>query len=407
MVTDRDAGYDLPHANLFHGSDSARPPHPRSKDFVARIQSSTTAGVDLPTRAAGREGEGPAVNARSALGMLYSVPVLGLVIFVFSVGFPPFDDATTLDLTTHMVQHIIIVMSGVMIAYPLHRKGYFRAIEGRNSIYPGLGAIIVLITFWHLPDAWDAAVLNPVVHAVEHLSFLLVGILIGSTLQNLSDRAKIDVLLLGFFGHFGYGLVLISNYTIYPLYSLADQGVLGIVMFSVGPFYWTGILYLIYRNRNWFREVPNFPDEPLEAPAPMVRERERGGAGGGRRRLRLVTPVCTVVLLALLVGFYASSVLAISLGPSQPAAGVKVYIVETPISWDFSPANVTVVIGVNNTVTWVSHSVAYDTVTGNGTFSSGSIAPGQEYTYTFTAPGTYPYRCVYHPWMVGTVKVLA
>jgi plastocyanin len=352
------------------------------------------------------------VNLKSAFGMLYSVPLLGVVLFVFSIGFPPFDDATTLDLTTHMIQHIVIVMAGIMIAYPLHRKGYFRRIEGKGSPFVALAVIIAVIAFWHLPTFWDAAVLNPLIHAIEHFSFLLVGILIGSSLQTLSDRAKIDVLLLGFFGHFGYGLVLISNYVIYPLYSIADQGALGIVMFSVGPFYWTGILYLIFRNRAWFREVPSFGEEPLERPSTPIQRSERSAGSNGRGGLRLFTSISTIVLLALLIGFYSSSAFAISFMPPSPQAqsgsSAYVLIVETPVSWNYYPESVTVVIGVNNTVTWVSHSLAYDTVTGlNGTLSSGSIAPGQTFTYTFTSPGTYPYRCIYHPWMTGTVRVLA
>ena len=345
------------------------------------------------------------MNARSALKVLYSVPLLGLVLLAFSVGYPPFDDATTIDLTTHMIQHILIVMAGVMIAYPLHRRGYLVRMEGKNLALVGLAVIIVIITIWHLPEAWDAAVLNPVIHVGEHLSFLLVGILIGSTLQTLSDRSKIDVLILGFFGHFFYGIALISQYRLYPLYSLADQGVMGIVMFSVGPFYWTGILFLIFRNKAWFSEVPTYG----EAPAASSPREGRSGSSRLARGFRQATPVCTVALLALLVGFYGSSALAIGLAsqPPQSQPGATVFIVETPISWQFSPANVTVVIGVNNTVTWVSHSLSYDTVTGNGTFSSGSIAPGQEYSFKFTAPGSYPYHCVYHPWMVGTVRVLA
>jgi plastocyanin len=351
------------------------------------------------------------MNAKAILGALYSVPLLGFVLFVFSIGFPPFDDATALDLTTHMVQHIIIVMAGVMIAYPLHRKGHFRSIEGKNSAFAGLAVIIVAITFWHIPMFWDAAVLNPLIHAGEHFAFLFVGVLIGSTLQTLTDRAKIDVLILGFFGHFGYGLVLISQYRIYPLYSLADQGVLGIVMFGVGPFYWTGILYLIIRNRAWFKEIPSAGGEPFEVPSAPVRHEESRARSPTRRALRLVTPVSTIVLVAVLVGFYGSSVVAISLAPSQQVqlgSAVPVLILETPVTWAYSPENVTVVIGVNNTVTWVSHSLSFDTVTGvNGTFDSGSIAPGQTFSHTFTSPGTYRYLCIYHPWMVGSVRVLA
>ena len=347
------------------------------------------------------------MNAKAILGALYSVPLLGFVLFVFSIGFPPFDDATTLDLTTHMVQHILIVIAGVLIAYPLHRKGYFRSIEGKNSAYVGLGLIIVLITFWHIPDFWDAAVLNPLIHAGEHFSFLLVGMLIGSTLQTLSDRAKIDVLLLGFFGHFAYGLVLISQNRFYPLYSLADQGALGIAMFGVGPFYWTGILYLIFRNRAWFTEVPSVAGET----APSTRDANAPSRASRRRSLRPVTPVLTIALVALIVGFYATSVVAIAIAPLpqqlQPNSSVRVLILETPVTWAYSPDKVTVVMGVNNTVTWVSHSLSYDTVTGvDGTFDSGSIAPGQSFSYTFTSPGTYSYLCVYHPWMVGSVRVL-
>ncbi len=351
------------------------------------------------------------MNARGMVGMLYSVPLLGAVLFIFSIGFPPFDDATTLDLTTHMVQHILIVMAGVMIAYPLHRKGYFRSIEGKNSAYVGLALIIVVITFWHLPQFWDAAVLNPSIHAAEHFSFLLVGVLIGSTLQTLSDRAKIDVLILGFFGHFGYGLVLISQYRIYPLYSLADQGVLGIVMFGVGPFYWTGILYLIFRNRAWFIEVSSAGGEQIVVPTGQARRREQRQRSSVRRGFRLVTPIGTVALLSVLVAFYTFSAVAIGLAvpaqQGQPASSVRVLILETPVTWAYSPENVTVVVGVNSTVTWVSHSLSFDTVTGvDGSFDSGAIAPGQTFTYTFTKPGTYSYLCVYHPWMVGSVRVL-
>ncbi len=72
----------------------------------------------------------------------------------------------------------------------------------------------------------------------------------------------------------------------------------------------------------------------------------------------------------------------------------------------FSPETITVVLGVNNTVTWTNNDTSPHTVTSDGgTFDSGNLAPGQSYTYTFTAPGTYTYHCTYHPWMVATVIV--
>ncbi|HUI00445.1 MAG TPA: cupredoxin domain-containing protein [Nitrososphaerales archaeon] len=79
----------------------------------------------------------------------------------------------------------------------------------------------------------------------------------------------------------------------------------------------------------------------------------------------------------------------------------------------FSPENITIVIGVNNTVTWnnadtASHTVIAKTQPSLGSMpasGSGNIAPGQSYTLTFTVPGTYTYYCSYHSWMAGGIIV--
>jgi plastocyanin len=75
----------------------------------------------------------------------------------------------------------------------------------------------------------------------------------------------------------------------------------------------------------------------------------------------------------------------------------------------YSPDAITLVIGVNNTVTWINNDSSHHTVTsisGNGSISSGDMAPGAKYTFTFTTPGTYQYFCVYHSWMTGTITVI-
>jgi plastocyanin len=77
----------------------------------------------------------------------------------------------------------------------------------------------------------------------------------------------------------------------------------------------------------------------------------------------------------------------------------------------YSPNTVTVVIGVNNTVVWTNDDVVDHTVSstsvpaGATTFDSGMIAPGGNYTQTFTVAGTYPYHCNIHSWMTGTIIV--
>lgn len=79
----------------------------------------------------------------------------------------------------------------------------------------------------------------------------------------------------------------------------------------------------------------------------------------------------------------------------------------------FTPDNITVVMGVNNTVTWTNNDVSIHTVTsstvppGASPFDSGFLDTGATFTYTFTTPGVYEYHCTIHPWMTGSVTVKA
>ena len=86
--------------------------------------------------------------------------------------------------------------------------------------------------------------------------------------------------------------------------------------------------------------------------------------------------------------------------------------------YGYGPTAVTVVIGVNNTVTWTNDDtgVAHTVTSSAGdpaSFSSGCIGSGcspatpQTFTYTFTVAGTYYYHCTYHGWMEGEVMVEA
>lgn len=56
------------------------------------------------------------------------------------------------------------------------------------------------------------------------------------------------------------------------------------------------------------------------------------------------------------------------------------------------------------TVTWVNMDSVEHTVTGEG-WGSGTLQPGESWSYTFTQPGTYFYKCTIHPEMTGLVIV--
>jgi plastocyanin len=332
--------------------------------------------------------------------LLRSTELFGATLFVFAAGFPPFDDATEVDLTLHMLQHVLIIFAGVLIAYP--HIGRKLAGESKGKLLPYLAFLLsaVIIVFWHIPVPWDDAVLNPLIHFIEHFSFLLVGLLAGSWLLLLSDSGKIGALMSAFFGHMGYAVALVSpwNVQIYSLYSLSDQALLGWILLLTGPTLVIGVAYVIARNPDWLGGLSG-----------------NQKIGGNRRetfvnRVKVpkgAAPALSISMATVLLLYFAFSIMAAGSAPSNKA-GTTVYIMETPISWQYSPDNLVVVAGVNSTVTWVSHSISYDTVTDNrGAFGSGAIPPGGSFTFTFKLPGVYHYRCLYHPWMTGTITVLS
>ncbi len=75
-------------------------------------------------------------------------------------------------------------------------------------------------------------------------------------------------------------------------------------------------------------------------------------------------------------------------------------------SMTFSSQYVRLVIGVNNTVTWVNEDTVPHTVTSAARLFDYILQPGQTVRYTFTSPGVYEYMCTLHPWMTGKVEVV-
>ena len=83
-----------------------------------------------------------------------------------------------------------------------------------------------------------------------------------------------------------------------------------------------------------------------------------------------------------------------------PAATAVVGIVD----FAFIPAALTVKVGA--TVAWtnkdaIAHTVDFTT----GGIRSSALNQNEQFTHTFTAPGTYGYICSIHPFMHGSVTV--
>jgi len=75
------------------------------------------------------------------------------------------------------------------------------------------------------------------------------------------------------------------------------------------------------------------------------------------------------------------------------------------------PINITVTIGVNNTIEWVNKDTQPHTATaivappGTPLFNSGLILPGKTFSVTLTTPGAYRYTCAWHNWLAGQIIV--
>jgi plastocyanin len=75
------------------------------------------------------------------------------------------------------------------------------------------------------------------------------------------------------------------------------------------------------------------------------------------------------------------------------------------------PVNITVSIGVNNTIEWVNQDTDEHTVTaivapsGAPLFNSGFILPGKTFSVSLTTPGAYRYTCAWHNWLAGQIIV--
>lgn len=70
----------------------------------------------------------------------------------------------------------------------------------------------------------------------------------------------------------------------------------------------------------------------------------------------------------------------------------------------FVPSTIT--ISPNTTIKWINKDNMEHTVTSNsGVFESDTMTANTTFSYNFTAAGTYPYFCIFHSGMTGTVVV--
>ena len=133
--------------------------------------------------------------------------------------------------------------------------------------------------------------------------------------------------------------------------------------------------------------------------ARAVRLREVRGTVQLRAWLEEHGATLLTVTLALV---FAAGAFVSRVGPiaAQQGAAFDVSVVD----FAFEPGTVTVPAGA--TVTWTNtgsrpHTVSAD----DGSFDSGRLDPGEQFSQTFDQPGTFAYHCGFHPEMQGSIVV--
>jgi plastocyanin len=75
-------------------------------------------------------------------------------------------------------------------------------------------------------------------------------------------------------------------------------------------------------------------------------------------------------------------------------------------NYAFNPSTLTIQKGAN--VTWKNYDSVQHTVTSDsGAFSSPRLSTGDTYAHQFNNTGSFSYHCSIHPYMTGTIVVVA
>lgn len=175
----------------------------------------------------------------------------------------PLDTAAHDYLSAHMAQHLLLadlavpfLLAGartpVLVFVPprpllvalAHRRRLRAAFRFLRRPLVAVPVYLVVLYFWHLGFAFEAALRHPAVHALQHLSFVAIGVLIWwSALEPQRARLRgelwkipyvIATRMIGMF----LGMALIFSQTpwyadVYGHDSLTDQRSAGGIMMSV------------------------------------------------------------------------------------------------------------------------------------------------------------------------------
>jgi len=243
--------------------------------------------------------------------LLRALALAAAAVSVLVVTLPPLGEVLEERLSTHMVQHLVLIMVAAPLlavaapgqvllagAPPRLRRG----VVSRLHRTPSLGLLTPHVAWvahlgalwlWHLPASYDAAVRSPVVHVLEHATFLLTAWLFWWHLATVTRRRLRGPAAAAYVAAAippGAALGAVLTFPDHPLYPdqaraaaasgidpLLDQRIGGLVMWI--PLDFAYLALAIWLFGRWLARLtpatdsPDLPDLPADArpvaPAPV------------------------------------------------------------------------------------------------------------------------------------------
>ncbi|WP_195908610.1 cytochrome c oxidase assembly protein [Novosphingobium sp. Gsoil 351] len=199
--------------------------------------------------------------------LAYAGGVATIIVALFS----PIDELADASFAWHMAQHLLLMLVAAplmsmgnahlvaLMAFPIApRRRIGRTVNrtpgvrcgGSSRAAPPLAGLAFAagLWLWHAPRMYDAALADPTLHTIEHLTFLVTSAVFWRMISTAGDRrldglsAVVIVTLIGLQGNLLAALITLAPLPLYLPYAangLSDQQVAGLLMWLPA-----GMLYL-------------------------------------------------------------------------------------------------------------------------------------------------------------------
>ncbi|MBX7500410.1 cytochrome c oxidase assembly protein [Qipengyuania sp. YG27] len=200
------------------------------------------------------------------------IAYVGAVVTLVLALFSPVDRLADQSFAWHMAQHLsLMLVAGpllalgnahlvALLALPLGpRRKVGRSINSApvarsaagSPFSPPVAALVFAagLWLWHAPSMFEAALADPILHTVEHLTFLVTSAVFWRMVSTAGDRrmsgmsALVLVTLVCLQGNLLAALLTLAPQPIYQTYAanrLADQQLAGLLMWLPA-----GLIYLV------------------------------------------------------------------------------------------------------------------------------------------------------------------